>query len=338
MTPSLSDILAVARRAAGAAVRRVPGSPGGGAGRSRGHGQAGQGAGHRGRLRVAGGDPRGRRRRLPRARGDRRGGSGPFRRARRCGRVRADRAPRGPGPGPHREPGRGARVDRPSRRRRALHLGHRPHRRHQGLPAPRPVRRGDRPAPRGSAGGRGVGLPPPGGRTGIAPRPALLGGQGPGGVPGDAVGRRARAGGSERGERRRWGPRPGQRGVGARRPGGAAGGHRPRRPRRRLGAPRQPGQVRGGGLGDGRGLPAAPVPARLPRLHLGPRRRGGGGGGGRGTGDRPRRPIALDFSLGARLEANRGVLVSNGRVHDLVLEALAAAGGRVGGYAAPPTV
>ena len=35
----------------------------------------------------------------------------------------------------------------------------------------------------------------------------------------------------------------------------------------------------------------------------------------------------LDFSLGARLEANRGVLVSNGRVHDLVLEALAAAGG-----------
>jgi 3'(2'), 5'-bisphosphate nucleotidase len=35
----------------------------------------------------------------------------------------------------------------------------------------------------------------------------------------------------------------------------------------------------------------------------------------------------LDFSLGARLEANRGVLVSNGRAHDLVLEALAAAGG-----------
>ncbi|MBM3694970.1 MAG: 3'(2'),5'-bisphosphate nucleotidase [Actinobacteria bacterium] len=34
----------------------------------------------------------------------------------------------------------------------------------------------------------------------------------------------------------------------------------------------------------------------------------------------------LDFSLGARLEANRGVLVSNGRVHGLVLEALAAAG------------
>jgi 3'(2'), 5'-bisphosphate nucleotidase len=36
---------------------------------------------------------------------------------------------------------------------------------------------------------------------------------------------------------------------------------------------------------------------------------------------------ALDFSRGSRLEANRGVLVSNGRVHDLVLEALAAAGG-----------
>jgi 3'(2'), 5'-bisphosphate nucleotidase len=34
----------------------------------------------------------------------------------------------------------------------------------------------------------------------------------------------------------------------------------------------------------------------------------------------------LDFSLGSRLEANRGVLATNGRVHDLVLEALAAAG------------
>jgi 3'(2'), 5'-bisphosphate nucleotidase len=34
----------------------------------------------------------------------------------------------------------------------------------------------------------------------------------------------------------------------------------------------------------------------------------------------------LDFSLGARLDANRGVLVTNGRIHDLVLEALAAAG------------
>jgi 3'(2'), 5'-bisphosphate nucleotidase len=32
----------------------------------------------------------------------------------------------------------------------------------------------------------------------------------------------------------------------------------------------------------------------------------------------------LDFGLGARLEANRGVLVSNGRVHDLVLAALTA--------------
>ena len=46
--------------------------------------------------------------------------------------------------------------------------------------------------------------------------------------------------------------------------------------------------------------------------------------GGRVT-DLDGRP--LDFTLGARLEANRGVLVSNGRVHDLVLEALAAAGG-----------
>ncbi|MBN2113139.1 MAG: 3'(2'),5'-bisphosphate nucleotidase, partial [Acidimicrobiia bacterium] len=35
----------------------------------------------------------------------------------------------------------------------------------------------------------------------------------------------------------------------------------------------------------------------------------------------------LDFSLGSRLEANRGVLGSNGRVHEPVLEALAAAGG-----------
>jgi len=46
--------------------------------------------------------------------------------------------------------------------------------------------------------------------------------------------------------------------------------------------------------------------------------------GGRVT-DLDGRP--LDFTLGARLEANRGVLVSNGRVHGLVLEALAAAGG-----------
>jgi 3'(2'), 5'-bisphosphate nucleotidase len=35
----------------------------------------------------------------------------------------------------------------------------------------------------------------------------------------------------------------------------------------------------------------------------------------------------LDFSLGPRLEANRGVLASNGRIHDLLLEALAATGG-----------
>jgi len=36
---------------------------------------------------------------------------------------------------------------------------------------------------------------------------------------------------------------------------------------------------------------------------------------------------SLDFSLGSRLEANRGVLASNGRVHDLVLGALAVSGG-----------
>ena len=47
---------------------------------------------------------------------------------------------------------------------------------------------------------------------------------------------------------------------------------------------------------------------------------------------------ALDFSLGSRLEANRGVLVSNGRVHDLVLEALANAGDGTPGDGAPPTV
>jgi len=35
---------------------------------------------------------------------------------------------------------------------------------------------------------------------------------------------------------------------------------------------------------------------------------------------------SLDFSLGLRLEANRGVLVTNGRLHDLILEVLAAAG------------
>jgi 3'(2'), 5'-bisphosphate nucleotidase len=38
----------------------------------------------------------------------------------------------------------------------------------------------------------------------------------------------------------------------------------------------------------------------------------------------------LDFSRGARLEANRGVLVSNGRLHAMILEALAAVGGRPG--------
>jgi 3'(2'), 5'-bisphosphate nucleotidase len=43
--------------------------------------------------------------------------------------------------------------------------------------------------------------------------------------------------------------------------------------------------------------------------------------GGRVT-DLDGRP--LDFSLGSRLEANRGVLVTNGRLHDRVLEALAA--------------
>ena len=37
--------------------------------------------------------------------------------------------------------------------------------------------------------------------------------------------------------------------------------------------------------------------------------------------------LPLDFSRGSRLEANRGVLASNGRVHDLVLETLTAAGG-----------
>jgi 3'(2'), 5'-bisphosphate nucleotidase len=48
----------------------------------------------------------------------------------------------------------------------------------------------------------------------------------------------------------------------------------------------------------------------------------------------------LDFSLGARLEANRGVLASNGRLHDVILEALAAVGGQParGGGLAPPTV
>jgi len=38
----------------------------------------------------------------------------------------------------------------------------------------------------------------------------------------------------------------------------------------------------------------------------------------------------LDFSLGARLEANRGVLASNGRLHGVILEALAAVAGRPG--------
>ena len=37
--------------------------------------------------------------------------------------------------------------------------------------------------------------------------------------------------------------------------------------------------------------------------------------------------LSLDFSRGSRLEGNRGVLASNGRIHDLVLEALAAASG-----------
>ena len=46
--------------------------------------------------------------------------------------------------------------------------------------------------------------------------------------------------------------------------------------------------------------------------------------GGRVT-DLDGRP--LDFSRGSRLEGNRGVLASNGRIHDLVLEALAAASG-----------
>jgi 3'(2'), 5'-bisphosphate nucleotidase len=36
---------------------------------------------------------------------------------------------------------------------------------------------------------------------------------------------------------------------------------------------------------------------------------------------------ALDFSRGTRLEGNRGVLVSNGRIHGLILETLAAVGG-----------
>jgi len=35
----------------------------------------------------------------------------------------------------------------------------------------------------------------------------------------------------------------------------------------------------------------------------------------------------LDFARGARLEANRGVLASNGRIHDVILAALAAVGG-----------
>jgi 3'(2'), 5'-bisphosphate nucleotidase len=35
----------------------------------------------------------------------------------------------------------------------------------------------------------------------------------------------------------------------------------------------------------------------------------------------------LDFSCGTRLEANRGVLASNGHLHDLILDALAAVGG-----------
>jgi 3'(2'), 5'-bisphosphate nucleotidase len=46
--------------------------------------------------------------------------------------------------------------------------------------------------------------------------------------------------------------------------------------------------------------------------------------GGRVT-DLDGRP--LDFSRGPRLEANRGVLASNGRVHDLILGALATAAG-----------
>ena len=48
------------------------------------------------------------------------------------------------------------------------------------------------------------------------------------------------------------------------------------------------------------------------------------GAGGRVT-DLDGRP--LDFSRGVRLEGNRGVLVSNGHVHRLILEALAAVGG-----------
>ena len=63
--------------------RGVPGRARGGAGRPRRHGQAGQGAGHRGRLRVAGGDPGGDRRRLPAARGRGRGGRRPLPGARR---------------------------------------------------------------------------------------------------------------------------------------------------------------------------------------------------------------------------------------------------------------
>jgi 3'(2'), 5'-bisphosphate nucleotidase len=40
---------------------------------------------------------------------------------------------------------------------------------------------------------------------------------------------------------------------------------------------------------------------------------------------------ALDFTLGSKLTGNRGVLATNDRVHDLVLEALAAAEGSVSG-------
>ena len=73
--------------------------------------------------------------------------------------------------------------------------------------------------------------------------------------------------------------------------------------------------------GRGRDLPPDAHPGRLPREDLGPCRRGPDRRGGRR--DRHRhhgRP--LEFHHGRELAANRGVIVTNGRLHERVLEVL----------------
>ena len=83
----------------------------------------------------------------------------------------------------------------------------------------------------------------------------------------------------------------------------------------------QPGQVRRRGAGRVGAVPAAQPEPHLPRKGVGSRRRGAGDRRSRGPGHRRLGP-ATRFLARAELSDNRGIVATNGLLHDRVLDAV----------------